>query len=47
MAHPIQVTGSTYCQIVFQIIHFQRYIRNLEENWKTSVCIGVKNFANP
>ena len=24
----------------------QRYVQNLERNWKNFVCIGVKNIAN-
>ena len=36
----MQITGSTYFEIDFQTVF------NLERNWKYTVYIGVKNFAN-
>ena len=46
LVHPIEVTRSTYCGIVFKLCMPQRYVNNLERYWNNSVCIGVKNFAN-
>ena len=44
---PIQVIGSTYCRIFFQTMNTPKiYVHNLEMNWKISVFIRVKNFAN-
>ena len=43
----IQVARSIYSGVVFQTMHTpQRYVHNLESDWKNSVCIGVKNFVN-
>ena len=38
LVHPIQV--------ILKICISQRYVHNLERNWKNSVYIGVKNFTN-
>ena len=47
LIHPIQVTGSTYCGIVFQTMYTpQRYVHKLAKNLKNSVCISVKNFGH-
>ena len=33
-------------ELFFKLCISQRYVHNLKPNWKDSVCIGVKNFAN-
>ena len=33
-------------ELLFKLRISQRYIPNLERNWKNYVCIGVKNIAN-
>ena len=33
-------------ELFFRLIISQRYVHNLETNWKNFLCIGVKNFAN-
>ena len=33
-------------ELFFKPCISQRYVHNLEKNWKNSVCIGAKNFAN-
>ena len=45
--HPVQATGSIYLALFFNVYIYipQRYVHNLERNWKNSVCISVKNFA--
>ena len=45
----LQITWSNqiYCEIDFQSMYISKiWTYNLERNWKNSVCIGVKNFAN-
>ena len=42
----MQVTGSTYWEIVFQTMYISKIWHKLERNCKNSICIGVKNFAN-
>ena len=45
-SHPRQVTGSTCCGFFFKLLISQRFLHNLERNWKNSVCIDVENFAH-
>ena len=33
-------------QKFFKVYISQKYVYNLERNWKNSVCISVKGFAN-
>ena len=39
--HSIQVTGSTYCEIVFQTLYTSKILYNLEKDRKNSTRIAV------
>ena len=43
---PALFTVALFFKVYIYIYISQKYVHNLERNWKNSVCISVKNFSN-